>query len=55
MLAILAIVLMVIAGILELTSKHLNLVIWLVIVGVVLVAAEFAWGWNRNGRYRRRV
>jgi len=54
MLATLAFVMMVIAAALELTGKHLNWVIWLVIVAVALVGAEVAWGWNRGGRYGSR-
>jgi hypothetical protein len=53
MLAVLAFVAFVVAGILELTKTHLNVVIWLVIIGGALVAAEVIWGWNRTGRYSR--
>jgi len=53
MLAALGFVAFVIAGILELTKTHRSAVIWLVIAGGLLVAAEVLWGWNRAGRYRR--
>jgi hypothetical protein len=53
MLAALGFVAFVIAGILELTKTHLDAVIWFIIVGGALVAAEVIWGWNRGGRYNR--
>jgi hypothetical protein len=45
MLAILAVVAFVIAGILELVKTHLNAVIWCVIIGGILICAEVIWGW----------
>ena len=55
MLAAIGLVLYVIAAILELVNKHLNWVIWLVIIGGALVAADVIWGWRRAGAgyYRR--
>jgi len=44
-LAVLAFVAFVIAGILELVKAHLDLVIWLVVIGGALVSADVAWGW----------
>ena len=52
MLAILAFVAFVIAGLLRLIGSHESMVIGLIIVGGLLVSAEVAWGWNRGGRYR---
>jgi len=28
-------------------------IIWLLLIGLALVCAEVAWGWNRSGRYGR--
>ena len=53
MLAVLAFALFAIAGILKLVSAHVDLVIWLIIFGGLLVAGEVAWGWNRGGRSYR--
>jgi len=53
MLAILGFVLYVIAAILQLTGKYPAAIIWLIIIGGALVAAEVAWGWNRGGRTYR--
>lgn len=55
MLAVIGLVLYVIAAILELVNKHLNYVIWLIIIGGALVAADVIWGWHRAGPgyYRR--
>jgi hypothetical protein len=49
MLAAIGLVLYIIAAILELTQKHLNYVIWLIIIGGALVAADVIWGWRRAG------
>ena len=51
--AIVGIIAAVIAGILELTGKHLNFVIWLALLAIVLIGAEVALIWNRTGRYTR--
>jgi hypothetical protein len=51
-LAVLAFTAFVIAGVLELVKAHLDLVIWLVIVGGLLLAADMAWGWYGR-RYPR--
>lgn len=48
MLAIAAVVLAAIAGVLEIVGKHTNLVIYLVIVAVILVGVDVAWGWTRR-------
>jgi hypothetical protein len=55
MLAALGVVLAVIAGILELVKQHENLVVWLLIVAVILIGIDVAWGWRRAGPgyYRR--
>jgi hypothetical protein len=49
LLAIVGFVLYVVAGILELVNKHLNWVIWLIIIGGALVAIDVAWNWRRAG------
>jgi len=48
-LATVGIVLAVIAGILEIVSKHTNYVIGLLIVAVILIGIDVAWGWRRAG------
>ena len=55
MIAVVGLVLYVIAAILELIGKHLDWVIWLVIIGGALVAIDVIWGWRRAGAgyYRR--
>jgi hypothetical protein len=55
MLAAIGLVLFIIAAILELVKQHLDWVIWLVIIGGALVAADVIWGWRRAGAgyYRR--
>ena len=55
MAAIVGLILFVIAGIFELVNKHLNYVIWLLIIGGALVAIDVIWGWHRAGPgyYRR--
>jgi O-antigen/teichoic acid export membrane protein len=52
MLSAIGFVLFIVAGICELVKSHLDLVIWLVIIGGALVAADVAWGW-RNRRWPR--
>jgi len=49
MIAVVGLILYVIAGILELVNKHLNWVIWLIIIGGALVAIDVVWGWRRAG------
>jgi len=49
MLAVVGIALAVIAGILELVKQHENLVIWLIIIAVILIGIDVAWGWRRAG------
>jgi hypothetical protein len=55
LIAVVGLILYIIAGILELISKHLNFVIWLIIIGGALVAIDVIWGWRRAGAgdYRR--
>jgi hypothetical protein len=53
MLAILGVILAAIAAILKLVDKHPDWIIWLVIIAVILIGAEVAWGWRRTGMYRR--
>jgi len=55
MIAVIGLILYVIAGILELVNKHLNWVIWLIIIGGALVAIDVIWNWHRAGAgyYRR--
>ena len=56
MLAVIGVVLAVIAAILKLVSQHLNWVLWLVIIAVILIGIDVAWGWRRVGAgYYRRV
>lgn len=45
MFGLLALALFVIAAILELTGKHLDWVIWLIIFGGIFVALHTVWGW----------
>jgi hypothetical protein len=52
MLAILGFFAAIFAAFLEFLGGHNKVVIILVIVGLALVCAEVAWGWNRSGRYR---
>ena len=49
MVAVIGLVLCIIAAILELMGKHLDWVIWLVIIGGGLVAVDVIWGWRRAG------
>jgi hypothetical protein len=49
MLAIIGVVLAVIAAILELVKQHENWVIWLLIIAVILIGIDVAWGWRRAG------
>lgn len=53
MLAVLGVVLAAIAGLLKLLGSHPSWVIPLLIVAVILIGAEVAWGWHRTGMYRR--
>jgi hypothetical protein len=54
MLAALGAVLGVIAAILKLTGKYPNAITWLLIIGLILVCVDVAWGWRgRSGYYRR--
>ena len=49
MLAVLALL----AGLLKLLPAHTSWIIPLLIVAVILIGAEVAWGWHRGGMYRR--
>lgn len=53
MLAVLGVVLAAIAGLLKLIGSHTAWIIPLLIVAVILIGAEVAWGWRRSGYYRR--
>jgi hypothetical protein len=55
MFAIFGFVAFVIAAFLHFTAGHASAVVWAIIIGGLLVAAEVAWGWNRGGRYGRRT
>jgi hypothetical protein len=52
MLAIIGVVLGAIALILKLVGTHLNWIIWLLIIAVILIGVDVAWGWRRGGYYR---
>jgi hypothetical protein len=54
MLAIFGFIAAIFAGFLEFLGGHGKAVIILLIVGLALVCAEVAWGWNRAGRTYRR-
>lgn len=53
MLAVLAFVVGVIAALLQFLGGHTHVVIWLLIIAVLMVSAEVAWGVHRAGWYRR--
>ena len=53
MLAIIGVVLAAIAAILKLVGKHPDWILWLIIIAVILIGAEVAWGWRRSGMYSR--
>jgi|HubBroStandDraft_3_1064219.scaffolds.fasta_scaffold330202_2 hypothetical protein len=53
MLAVAGAVLGIIAAILKLVNQHENWIIWLLIVAVILVCVDVAWGWRRGGYYHR--
>lgn len=50
-LAVVAFVLFVIAGILKLVGKHSDWIQWLLIIGGMLVSANCAW-WGNHGDWR---
>lgn len=52
MLSVIAFILFVVAGILNLVKERPELVLWLVIIGGACVAADVAWGWYGR-RYPR--
>jgi hypothetical protein len=52
-LAVLGVILAAVAGLLKLLHSHPSWVIPLLIVAVILIGAEVAWGWHRGGMYRR--
>jgi hypothetical protein len=54
MLAAIGAVLGVIAAILKLVDKYPGAILWLIIIAVILVCVDVAWGWNRGGRTYRR-
>jgi hypothetical protein len=53
MLAVLAFIVFVIAGILKLVGKHADWLAWLLIIGGLLVSAAVAWGWAGPRYYNR--
>jgi len=54
--ALLGFIAAIFAGLLELLGGHGKAIVILLIVGLALVCAEVAFGWNRAGRtYRRRT
>lgn len=53
MLAVIGVILGAVAAILKLVNQHGNWIIWLLIIAVILIGAECAWGWHRGGYYRR--
>jgi hypothetical protein len=53
MLAVIGTILAALAGLLKLLHNHGSWVLPLLIIGVILIGAEVAWGWNRGGRYGR--
>ncbi len=55
MVAVAGLVAFIIAAILELTKTHVDLVIWCIIVGGILLAAEVLMGWRRVGYYQGRA
>jgi uncharacterized membrane protein YoaK (UPF0700 family) len=55
MFAVIAFVCGVVAAILKLTNQHADTVAWLVIIGLIAVSVEVAWGWHRAGYYGRRA
>jgi hypothetical protein len=53
MLAVVAFICGVVAAILKLTGHSPDTVDWLIIIGLIAVSAEVAWGWHRGGYYHR--
>jgi hypothetical protein len=51
--AVIAFICGVVAAILKLTDKHTGAITWLLIIGLIAVAIEALWGWQRSGYYRR--
>jgi hypothetical protein len=47
------VVVLVIAGLLKLTSQHTDLITWLIILGAILIGLEVAW-LRRGSYYHRR-
>ena len=45
MLAILALIVFIVAGILKLVGKHGDWLLWMVILGGILISAHGIWGW----------
>jgi hypothetical protein len=50
--AVIAVICGIVAAILHLVGKHGDIQTWLVIIGLVAVSIEVAWGWHRGGYYR---
>ena len=55
MLAVIAFVFFVIAGILHLVGKHADWILWLIIMGGACISAHGIWGWGfgPGGRWHR--
>jgi uncharacterized membrane protein YoaK (UPF0700 family) len=52
MFAVVAFICGVVAAVFRLTNTHASAQIWLLIIGLIAVAVEVAWGWHRGGYYR---
>jgi hypothetical protein len=51
--AAVGVVVLIIAGLLKLTSQHTDLITWLIILGGILIGLDVALIWRRGGYYRR--
>jgi hypothetical protein len=51
MLAILGFICGIIAAFLKFDTGHQSAMLWFIIIGLLLVAAEMVWGWHRGGYY----
>ena len=55
MLAIIGAILGVIAAFIKATHGNASIMIWLIILGLILVCVDVAWGVHRSGWYGRRA
>jgi uncharacterized membrane protein YoaK (UPF0700 family) len=53
--AVVAFVCGVVAAVLKLTNQRPDTVTWLLIIGLICVSIDVAWGWHRSGYYRGRA